>query len=401
MAFAYFDRVKETSTTTGTGAITLAGAATGGFRAFSSVYSNGDTMYYCITDQAGSNWEVGQGTYNSGGNTLSRNSVYASSNSNAAVNFTSGSLYVFTTVPARQLTSATGITTGTGNMVLATAPTISAPALSGSSSGSTTLAAAAVASGTLTLPAATDTLVGKATTDSLTNKTYDTAGTGNVFKINGTTINAISGNTAKVATTSGSLTNGHVATFDASGNVVDGGALPTSGSLIFLGTVTASNAATAELTSLISSTYDDYVVEMNNVYSSGGYPVNLQTSSDNGGSWATGANNYTWAGVNMTSGSGIVGANGSSASSIGISGSINVNTTVATSLHGTLKLYAVNDTNTYKSMIFSSFFNPVSGGGVFFSGGGTVLGTSAINAIRFLCITGNIYGIFRIYGIAK
>jgi len=58
--------------------------------------------------------------------------------------------------------------------------------LDGSTSGNTVLQSAAAASGTLTLPAATDTLVGRATTDTLTNKTFDTAG--NTFKVNGTTI---------------------------------------------------------------------------------------------------------------------------------------------------------------------------------------------------------------------
>jgi uncharacterized cupredoxin-like copper-binding protein len=100
MAHAYFDRVKETSTTTGTGNITLGGAASGGFRTFSSVYANADTMYYCIQDQSGNDWEVGRGTYNSSGTTLSRTSVLASSNSNSAVNFTSGSLHVFVIIPA-------------------------------------------------------------------------------------------------------------------------------------------------------------------------------------------------------------------------------------------------------------------------------------------------------------
>lgn len=67
------------------------------------------------------------------------------------------------------------------------------------------------------------TYITAASTATLTNKTYDTAGTGNTFKINGTTINAISGNTSKVATTTGSLTNGHVITADGSGNLQDGG----------------------------------------------------------------------------------------------------------------------------------------------------------------------------------
>jgi hypothetical protein len=99
MAFAFFDRVKETSASTGTGNITLAGAVSG-FRTFASVYSNNDTFEYCITDQNGTAWEVGIGTFVSATPAIARTTVKASSNAGAAVNFTSGALYVFVTLPA-------------------------------------------------------------------------------------------------------------------------------------------------------------------------------------------------------------------------------------------------------------------------------------------------------------
>jgi len=139
--------------------------------------------------------------------------------------------------------------TGTGANVFAVSPSLTTPTIgsggalfSGSSSGTTTLAASATASGTLTLPATTDTLVGKATTDTLTNKTltspviativnsgtltlptstdtlvgrattdtftnktFNTAATGNVFQINGTGITAVTGTGSVVLATSPTL----------------------------------------------------------------------------------------------------------------------------------------------------------------------------------------------------
>lgn len=100
MAFVLADRVKETTTTTGTGTITLAGATTG-YQSFSAI-GNGNTTYYTIAGQGTSEWEVGIGTYTSSGTTLSRDTVLASSNSGSAVNFSAGTKDVFCDYPAKR-----------------------------------------------------------------------------------------------------------------------------------------------------------------------------------------------------------------------------------------------------------------------------------------------------------
>lgn len=96
MALIISDRVKELTTTAGTGTITLAGAPAG-FASF-SVVGNGNTCYYAIVGTT--EWEVGLGTYTSSGTTLARNTVYTSSNSNQKVTFSAGTKEVFLTYPA-------------------------------------------------------------------------------------------------------------------------------------------------------------------------------------------------------------------------------------------------------------------------------------------------------------
>jgi hypothetical protein len=108
------DRVKETSTTTGTGTFTLAGAVTG-FQSFSAI-GNGNTTFYTIALQGGSEWEVGIGTYTSSGTTLSRDTILSSSNSGNAVNFSAGTKEVFVTYPSER--AITGGGGGIGALVV-------------------------------------------------------------------------------------------------------------------------------------------------------------------------------------------------------------------------------------------------------------------------------------------
>ena len=100
MALVVKDRVQETTTTAGTGTVTLGGAVLG-FQTF-AIIGDGNTTYYAIVDPTAGNWEVGIGTYTASGTTLSRTTVLESSNSGSLVNFAAGTKNVFCTYPAER-----------------------------------------------------------------------------------------------------------------------------------------------------------------------------------------------------------------------------------------------------------------------------------------------------------
>ena len=111
MALVIKDRVKETSTTTSTGTLTLAGAATG-YQSFAAI-GNGNTTYYTIV--GGSQWEVGIGTYTSSGTALSRDIVLSSS-TGSKIDLAAGTKDVFVTYPSER--AITGGGGGIGALVV-------------------------------------------------------------------------------------------------------------------------------------------------------------------------------------------------------------------------------------------------------------------------------------------
>jgi hypothetical protein len=99
MAHITADRVRDTSTSTGTGSFTVSGTAPTGFRTLSAVLSVSDTFYYAIQGQSSSEWEVGLGTYSSA-NVFARTTILSSSNSGSVVTFSAGTKDVFLTLAA-------------------------------------------------------------------------------------------------------------------------------------------------------------------------------------------------------------------------------------------------------------------------------------------------------------
>ena len=162
MALVVNDRVKETSTTTGTGTFDLGGAVSG-FESFVTAIGNGNTTYYSIVNENGE-FEVGLGTVTDAAtDTLSRDTILSSSNSDAAVNFSAGTKNVFCTLPASKaviLDSSGNIVANNGsnltnlnadNLASGTLPDARFPATLPALNGSalTDLNATNVASGTL------------------------------------------------------------------------------------------------------------------------------------------------------------------------------------------------------------------------------------------------------------
>ena len=125
MALVLADRVKETTTTAGTGTVTLLGASTG-FQSF-AVIGDGNTTYYTIAGQTGNQWEVGIGTYTSSGTTLARTTVLSNSSGTqpSALDFAAGTKDVFVTYPSEYAVAATNV--GTSGQLLTSNGTGVAP----------------------------------------------------------------------------------------------------------------------------------------------------------------------------------------------------------------------------------------------------------------------------------
>lgn len=111
----YADRVKDTTTTTGTGNVTLSGTPPTGYQAFGTAFAVGDPIAYVITD--GSSWEVGEG-FLSATTTLVRDRVLRSSNADALVNFAAGSKDVFVSLPADNIADAGMVAAGDNALIV-------------------------------------------------------------------------------------------------------------------------------------------------------------------------------------------------------------------------------------------------------------------------------------------
>jgi hypothetical protein len=210
MALVLADRVKETTSSTGTTAITLAGAATG-YQTFSSAVGDANTTYYTIADQTGANWEVGIGTYTTSGNTLSRDTVLASSNAGNLVAFTAGVKDVFISYPAERALYAGGPlgTPSSGTLTNATGYTYAnlsgtVPTWNQNTTGTATNVTGLVAVANGGTGTATPALVAGSNvtiTGTWPNQTIAASGAGTVTTVSVVSANGFTGTVANATTT--------------------------------------------------------------------------------------------------------------------------------------------------------------------------------------------------------
>jgi hypothetical protein len=221
MPLVIADRVRETTTTSGTGTLTLAGPYSG-FQAF-SVIGNGNTTYYAIIDAQNGAWEVGIGAYTTSGNTLSRATVLASSNAGSLVNFGTGTKDVILTQPARRSVLVqeggsgliTGVAAFTANGVPYADSTSTLATSANMTFNGTRLTVADLADSGLTSGRVTYASTGGALVDSA-NLTFD----GTNLTLGGGTANGVAYlNGSKVLTTGSALT------FDGTNLAVAGGSI--------------------------------------------------------------------------------------------------------------------------------------------------------------------------------
>jgi hypothetical protein len=406
--FTAAERVRETTTTTGTGTYTLAGAPTG-YKPVSSVGAN-NYMPYFITD--GTNWEVGIGQYLSGPDRLTRDFVVDSSNAGAAVSWGTGTRTIRSGWPAwlglpRYLSKS--VAGGAGTTVLTQREQRRRVIeFNGALTGNRTVEVDATE---------WDWIVYNNTTGAFTLTLKVTGQTGVVLPQGVRSLVYSDGTDVRLAADLSLLTSTRSANTFLAGPASGAAALPTwrtpvgadGASKVLLAIYTPSAAASVDITSVLSSTYDTYEIEVQHLVPvTDAVSLFVRFDTSNGASFDAGATDYIVASRGLNSGGTSEDASSGGTTAIRVSGGTTGigNTASLGGLNGLIRVCNVNTTSGQKHLEFTTSYYTTGGALISMNGAGAsnsaTLRDAAVNAVQLLMSSGNISsGTIRVWGIRK
>ncbi len=354
------DRIYETSTTTGTGSYTLAGAVTG-FQAF-SVIGAANYCWYFATDDV--NWEVGIGTYSASPDTLARTAVIASSNGDAAVDWAAGTRKIRCGLPA-----------------WGAAPQILSKSVAGSSN--------------VTLTAHEQRRKVLVFTGALT---------GNIDVIVDTTVwDWIVYNNTSGACTLTMKVSGQTGVVIPQGQRqsvhCDGTDVRRVGrDMVLLATATASDDATVDFSGYFSSVFEEYLLTIKDLVPATD-TASLLLRLSQASSFLAGASDYGWTRIGNENGGTVVPAGDAADTSVTIASGLGTGT--GESLSGEIRIYNPAGSSAYKRVSYSaSWFGATATDLVTIGAGGIIVNATAVDGVRLLMSSGNIAsGTFALYGL--
>lgn len=169
----------------------------------------------------------------------------------------------------------------------------------------------------------------------------------------------------------------------------------------FLTSATASSSSSVAITSDIDSTYDNYVIVLENVVMVSDSTLALRVSTDSGSSYIDSGNLYEYANMRTRAGSVQSDDTSAGANQINLTAALTVETDAGNGIHGTIHMFSPANSSLHTYFMYNLVFTSSVGGVAFVSGAARYEATTAVNAIRFSGSANISSGTFRLYGVSK
>lgn len=250
--------------------------------------------------------------------------------------------------------------------------------------------------------------ISASSTDTLTNKTFDANGTGNSISnidvadlADGTDGELITWGTSGAPTTVSVGTSGQILTSNGAGAAPTFQDAATAGVWNFLTSDTASDSSALTFTSNIDSTYDNYVIVLENLVMASDSVLYLRVSTDGGMSYISTGNVYEYAAIRTRGGSTQTDDTSAGAQQVNLTAALTAESDAGNAINGTIHMFSPSNTSLHTYFMFNTVFTSSVGGVAFVSGSGRYEATTAVNAIQISGAANISSGTIRLYGVSK